>query len=138
MKIKSIIVAGLTATLLSTGFTYAQTTTAPAEVQILVKNENMAQIPEVMAMIESLKAEGYTYFEIGRTLLGRAKIMAYGEDSMREVVMNATTGEMLRNIMREHDGSMATGMAENMARGGVGGMGGGNGTGGMGGGMGGN
>ena len=111
MKLTNLIAAGLTATLLSTGFAYAQTTPAtPAEVQVLVKNEAMALIPEVQAVVEALKAEGFTYIEIRRTMMGRAKVMAYGEDSMREVVLNPNTGEILRNIVREHDGSMAQGM----------------------------
>ena len=111
MKLTNLIAAGLTATLLSTGVAYAQTTPAtPAEVQVLVKNEAMALIPEVQAIVEALKAEGFTYIEIRRTMMGRAKVMAYGEDSMREVVLNPNTGEILRNIVREHDGSMAQGM----------------------------
>ncbi len=111
MKLTNLIAAGLTATLLSTGVAYAQTTpTTPAEVQVLVKNEAMALIPEVQAVVEALKAEGFTYIEIRRTMMGRAKVMAYGEDSMREVVLNPNTGEILRNIVREHDGSMAQGM----------------------------
>ncbi len=149
MKLKSLIAAGLTATLLGTGAVYAQATPAtPAEAMVTIKNEAMAAIPEVMAMVEALKAEGYTYIEIRSTLLGRAKILAYGADSMREVVMSAATGEVMRDVMREHDGSMAAGreameaaksemegaMEGTMGGGTGGGMGGGSTGGGMGGG----
>ncbi len=110
MKLNSLIVAGLTATLMSTSFAYAQTAPAtPSEAMVSIINERMAQIPEVQAMVEELKAQGFTFIEIRGTMLGRAKIMAYGADSMREIVMNSNTGEVMRNIMREHDGSMAQG-----------------------------
>lgn len=153
MKLTNLIAAGLTATLLSTGASYAQSApTTPAEVQVMVKNEMAAQMPEVMALVEELKAEGFTYIEIRATLLGRAKVLAYGADSMREIVLSSATGEVMRDIMREHDGSMAAGreamqaemegnMEENMGGGnggmGGGGNGGGNNGGGNGGGMGG-
>lgn len=110
MKLNSLIVAGLTATLMSTSFAYAQTAPVnPSEAMVSIVNERMAQIPEVQAIVEALKAQGFTFIEIRGTMLGRAKIMAYGADSMREIVMNANTGEVMRNIMREHDGSMAQG-----------------------------
>ncbi len=126
MKLTNLIAAGLTATLLSTGASYAQTApAAPAEVQVLVKNERIAQMQEVMALVEELKAQGFTYIEIRSTLLGRAKVMAYGADSMREIVMSSATGEVMRDVMREHDGSMAGGMGAMEGRmGNGGGMGG--------------
>ncbi len=110
MKLSNLIAAGLTATLLATGASYAQTApAAPAEVQVMVKNQAAAQMPEVMALVEELKAQGFTYIEIRATLLGRAKVMAYGADSVREVVLSSATGEVMRDVMRAHDGSMAAG-----------------------------
>lgn len=118
MKLNSLIVAGLTATLMSTSFAYAQTAPVdPSEAMVSIINERMAQIPEVQAMVDALEAQGFTFIEIRGTMLGRAKILAYDADSMREIVMNANTGEVMRDIMREHDGSMAQGreaMQENM------------------------
>jgi len=146
MKLTNLIAAGLTATLLSTGISYAQTAPAtPAEVQILVRNEAAAQMPEVMALVDELKAQGFSYIEIRSTLLGRARIVAYSADAMREIVLSSATGEVLRDAVRAHDGSMAAGRAAGHTAqghmgnaaghvtGGMGGM-----TGGMGGGMGGN
>jgi len=110
MKLSNLIAAGLTATLLATGASYAQTApAAPAQVQVMVKNQAAAQMPEVMALVEELKAQGFTYIEIRATLLGRAKVMAYSADSMREVVLSSATGEVMRDVMRAHDGSMAAG-----------------------------
>ena len=100
MKLTNLIAAGLTATLLGTGISYAQTT--PADVEVIVKNEMVAQMDEVMALVEELKAEGYTYIEIRRTMLGRAKVMAEGPDGTREIVLSTTTGEVMRDAM--HDG----------------------------------
>ncbi len=146
MKLTNLIAAGLTATLLATGASYAQTApAAPAEVQVMVKNEMAAQMPEVMALVEELKAQGFTFIEIRRTMLGRAKVMAYGADSMREIVLSSATGEVMRDVMRAHDGAMAAGMGamqaaqdemeSNMGNGGgAGGNAGGGASGGMGGG----
>jgi len=101
MKITHIIAAGLTATLLSTGMPYAQT-----EAQVVIKNEMVAQMEDVIALVEALKAEGYTYIEIRRTMLGRAKIIAQGPDGDREIVLSTTTGEVMRDATHgtEHMG----------------------------------
>jgi len=99
MKLKQIISAGLTATILSTGAVYAQTA-APASAQVVVINTAIAQLPKVIAMVESLKAEGYTYIEIRRTFLGRAKIVATGPMGVREIVMSTATNEIMRDSVR--------------------------------------
>ncbi len=144
MKLTNLIAAGLTATLLSTGVSYAQTTPAqPAEFTVTVKSDVIAQMPEVQALVADLKAQGFTYIEIRRTLLGRAKIMAYGADTMREIVLSSSTGEVLRNMVRAHDGSMAAGRdamqaAKDNMQGNMGGNAGGNMGGNVGGNMGGN
>jgi len=103
MKLSNLIAAGLTATLLATGASYAQTApTAPAEVQIMVKNQMAAQMPEVLALVNELKAQGYTYIEIRRSLLGRAIVKADGPNGTREVVISTSTGEVMRDAT--HDG----------------------------------
>ncbi len=111
MKLNTFIAAGLTATLLSTSVSFAQTAPAsPTDIQIVVKNEMIAQMPEVIALIESLKAEGFTFFEIRRTLLGRAKVMAEGPEGTREVVMSTATGEVMRDV--KHNGEHMEGHGE--------------------------
>ncbi len=119
MKLTQIIAAGLTATLLTTSAPFAQT--VPAEVQVIVTNETVAQMEEVMALVEELKAAGYTQIEIGRTMLGRAKVTAQGPDGTREVVMSTTTGEVMRDMMHgaEHtqDHGMTDGSHDGMADG---------------------
>jgi len=123
MKLSNLIAAGLTATLLATSVSFAQTAPAtPADIQIVVKNEMVAQMPEVIALIESLKAEGFTFFEIRRTLLGRAKVMAEGPNGTREVVMSTNTGEVMRDVMHNGDhmaghGEMGDGEHGNMGDG---------------------
>jgi hypothetical protein len=98
MKIKTLIAASLTATLLGTGFSYAQTAPVQPQAQVRVMNEAVAQMPEVQALIEELMAQGYTSIEIRRTLLGRAKITASGPAGTREVVMSTATGEVMRDM----------------------------------------
>ena len=101
MKLKSIISAGLTATILSTGAAYAQAT-APASAEVVVMNTAIAQLPKVVNVVESLKAEGYTYIEIRRTFLGRAKIVATGPAGVREIVMSTNTNEIMRDSLRSN------------------------------------
>ncbi len=96
MKLKHIISAGLTATILSTGAVYAQS--APqTNAEVVVMNSTIAALPKVTALVEALKAEGYTYIEIRRTFLGRAKIVASGPMGQREIVMSTATNELLRD-----------------------------------------
>ena len=110
MKLKQIISAGLTATILSTGAVYAQTA-APASAEVVVMNTAVAQLPKVIAVVEALKAEGFTYIEIRRTFLGRAKIVATGPMGVREIVMSTATNEILRDSVRSTiENGVQTGM----------------------------
>lgn len=112
MKLTNLIAVGLTATLLGTGVSNAQTApTTPAEVQVVVKDQAAAQMPEVIALVDELKAQGFTTIEIRSTLLGRAKIMAYNADSLREIVLSSTTGEIMRDVVRANEGSKVAGTA---------------------------
>lgn len=51
--------------------------------------------PEEIAA--QLIAEGYTDVQIERTLLGRVRIVAIGADGRREIVIQPTTGAILRD-----------------------------------------
>ena len=106
MKLTTLIAAGLTATLLGSGFSYAQTAPAQTQAQVRIMNEAVAQMPEVLALIEELKAQGYTDIEIRRTLLGRARITAQGPAGTREVVMSTATGEVMRDMSHGADHGM--------------------------------
>ena len=119
MNTKKWIIAGLTAALMSTGAAYAQSTEAPATVRVIVANQGIMDMQAVKDLLQELAAEGYTYIEVGRTFLGRADIKAYNGEQMREIVMNATTGEIMRDMMQEH-----AGMPDNGNMGGEGSMGG--------------
>ncbi len=112
MKLTPILAAGLAATLLTSGMSYAQT--APAA-EVVVMNEAIAQMPEVQALIEAMQAEGYTNIEVRRTMLGRAKITAEGPIGSRVVVLSSTTGEVMRDISHgaDHVGDHGENMSEN-------------------------
>jgi len=51
-------------------------------------------------VIVQLRAMGYTDITISFTLLGRAQILAIGEQDTREIVLNPRTGEILRDFAR--------------------------------------
>ena len=48
-------------------------------------------------VIRRLGDEGYTHVRIGRTLLGRVRIVATSPTHRREIVLNGRTGEILRD-----------------------------------------
>jgi hypothetical protein len=45
----------------------------------------------------ALVAQGYQIVTVGRTLLGRLRVVAQNETIRREIVINPTTGEVLRD-----------------------------------------
>lgn len=49
------------------------------------------------AIVNQLKAQGFTNIHIGRTLLGRVRIDATSDKQSREIVFNPRTGEILRD-----------------------------------------
>lgn len=55
-------------------------------------------------VVADLRRQGYTDFEVRRTLLGRVIIEAEGPGRKREVVLNPHTGEILRDIPDDDDG----------------------------------
>ncbi|NOR63790.1 MAG: hypothetical protein GQ535_15025 [Rhodobacteraceae bacterium] len=106
MNLRQIISAGLIATCLCTGAAYAQTT-SPTNVEIVVLNSTIAQLPKIIALVETLKAEGYTYIEIRRTLLGREKGLATGPMGVREIVMSTATNELMRDSTQSYNNTGA-------------------------------
>lgn len=53
--------------------------------------------PHADRIIEQLKAEGYVSFETERTWLGRIRIEAGKDNLEREIVLNRSSGEILRD-----------------------------------------
>ncbi|WP_377508044.1 PepSY domain-containing protein [Octadecabacter sp. R77987] len=66
-----------------------------------------AQTP-LDAVVSQLQSQGYSSISVNRTLLGRIRIVAISEAYRREIVMNPTTGEILRDywITLGDDGAM--------------------------------
>jgi hypothetical protein len=56
-------------------------------------------------VIASLEKAGYRDIEVTRTLLGRTRITGQRGRLTREIVLNARTGEVLRDIIFGTDGS---------------------------------
>ncbi len=104
MNTKKWIIAGLTAALMGTGGAYAQSTAEAPTVRIIVSSQDIMDTEAVRDLVKSLASEGFTYIEVGRTFLGRANIKAYDGTQVREIVMNASTGEIMRDMMKEHNG----------------------------------
>lgn len=48
-------------------------------------------------IIAQLEAQGFTAFDVSRTLLGRSRIVATSGDQQREIIVNPRTGEILRD-----------------------------------------
>jgi hypothetical protein len=56
-----------------------------------------AQSPVAEDVITRIEAEGYTVTEVTRSWLGRIVITASSKTDLREVVLNRTSGEILRD-----------------------------------------
>lgn len=67
-------------------------------VEIVIEAPEIANSESVKALLEELKAEGFTYIEVKRTFLGRARIIAISATEIREIILNATTAEVLRDL----------------------------------------
>jgi hypothetical protein len=51
----------------------------------------------VGTITDQLRAQGYTSISVTRTLLGRQRIFARSSEYQREIIVNARTGEILRD-----------------------------------------
>ncbi len=60
-------------------------------------------------LVRQLRGQGYETFDIGRTLLGRVRIVAEGREQRREIIFNPRTGEILRDYWQLLDGAEADG-----------------------------
>ena len=50
------------------------------------------------SIVAELTEQGFTRIEIGRTLLGRVRVVAYGDGFQREIVFNPGSGVILRDL----------------------------------------
>lgn len=57
----------------------------------------------VTEIVRQLERQGYDTVTVSRTLLGRVKIVATGRRGRREIIVNPSTGEILRDL-REREG----------------------------------
>lgn len=105
MRMIKILVIALYAVTISAGGAFAQTTGNSAQAaEIVVVASKIAELQVVQDLIEELKAEGFVYFEIRRTFLGRARIIAYSDTEIREIIINPSTSEVLRDLAQEISG----------------------------------
>ena len=49
-------------------------------------------------IVRELKRKGYRVTEVGRTFLGRVRILATKDGGRREIIVNPVTGEILRDL----------------------------------------
>lgn len=64
------------------------------------------------AIIQELAAEGYTKITVSRTLLGRLRFVATGENGSREVVVQPSNGAILRDHSDDDDDDRRGGSGE--------------------------
>lgn len=58
----------------------------------------------VQDLVAVLEDQGYREVSVERTLLGRTRILAVGKNGTRELILNARTGEVLRDIWIDRGG----------------------------------
>ena len=100
----------MTASMLFASEAFAQSSDVSRDVrssvQIVVESAKIADRRYVQDMVAELAAAGFTYIEIHRTFLGRARLVAYSATEVREVILNPTTGEVLRDLAQEYAGNL--------------------------------
>ena len=57
----------------------------------------------VTSVTRQLLKQGYSDITTSQTWLGRTRIIAIGEDSRREIIVNPRTGEILRDFWQDLD-----------------------------------
>jgi len=106
MRTGNLIATVMTASMLFVGGGFAQpvdvSREVPSGVQIVVESARIADRQSVRNAVADLAAAGFTYVEIHRTFLGRARLVAYSATEVREVILNPTTGEVLRDLAQEN------------------------------------
>lgn len=62
-------------------------------------------------IVAQLRADGFSEIETEQTWLGRTRIVASGAEGKREIVVNPNTGEILRDLWLNRNGSDDTSLA---------------------------
>jgi hypothetical protein len=110
MRSGKLLATSMMAVMLSASGSFAQSTDIAANVltsvQVVIEAPKIAIRQTVQDLIEELTAAGFTYIEIHRTFLGRARIVAYSATEIREVIINPTTGQVLRDLAQESTGNL--------------------------------
>jgi hypothetical protein len=106
MRTGNLIATAMTVSVLFAGASFGQSYNVPSGVQIVVQSARIADRQSVLEMVAELTAAGFTYIEIHRTFLGRARLVAYSATEVREVILNPTTGEILRDLVRDSFGNL--------------------------------
>ena len=110
MRMKRHFLAATTAAILLGGNAVAQsgnsTTGSSMPIQVVFETPNLAERQTVKDLVAQLSAAGFRYIEIRRTFLGRARFVAYSTSEVREVVINPTTGEVLRDLSKPGTGKL--------------------------------
>jgi hypothetical protein len=69
-------------------------------------------------LIEVLEDQGYDKIELEQTMLGRTRILARKDGGTREIIINARTGEVLRDVWIDQRGrSRPADLADHRGRG---------------------
>jgi hypothetical protein len=76
----------------------------------------------VDAIVDRLGQQGYSAITVSRTFLGRTRIRALGPTEEREIILNGTTGEIIRDYWKSRAdsgtaGSGASGTSSNSGKG---------------------
>ena len=77
---------------------------------LLMQSPAFAQSVAAEDVITRIEADGYTVTDVRRSWLGRTVITAVNDRELREVVLNRTSGEVLRDqrFPNESDGPEAS------------------------------
>lgn len=106
MRTRQLIAASMMTVMLSANGAFAQSSEVAsdvqARVQVFVAAPSIAKRDAVQNLVKELKAAGFTYIEIHRTFLGRARVVAYSATEVREIILNSITGEVLRDLAQEN------------------------------------
>lgn len=66
-------------------------------------------------VIDQLEDQGFEDIDVSVTLLGRTRIVATGRGGTRELILNARTGEVLRDVWIDGSGQLLPGIAKSGA-----------------------
>jgi hypothetical protein len=62
------------------------------------------------SIVSQLRNQGFRDIDVSRTLLGRSRIVGQSDDLVREIIVNRTTGEILRDYWERKGGGKGPGI----------------------------